>query len=304
MAAPAELPDARREHVARYARGALKAADALGRIPTPLDDVNAALALATPRELFDLGDVPPDLARRLRRLFGKVRGAFAVRERVIYLDAEQPTPQRRFVYGHELGHRALPWHDDAYYGDDHRTLDPDTHDELEAEASAFSAELLFNTDAFTEQAHARRLGLAPALELAGTFGTSRHAAIRRYVESAPRPCALLILGRFVVRPGGRPSLKVLRGLQSTSFSDRYGPITSCLPTTLSIDDWPVARDAHTALSGGAMTPVLSGDLTTTDSRRGVVRLDYEVYSNSYSAFVLLIPQHRLVIGAPMRTAWR
>jgi hypothetical protein len=77
----------------------------------------------------------------------------------VLLDAEQPRPQRRFVHGHELGHHALPWHQDAFYGDDHRTLDPDTHEELEAEANAFSAELLLNIDAFTERAHATMLGL-------------------------------------------------------------------------------------------------------------------------------------------------
>ena len=99
----AELAVDRRDHVARYARGTLQAAGVLGVIPTPLEEVATALKLTTPQELFELGDVPPDLARRLRRLFGKVRGAFAVRERVIYLDHEQPPPQRRFVYGHEEG---------------------------------------------------------------------------------------------------------------------------------------------------------------------------------------------------------
>ena len=166
-----ELPTERRLHVARYAGGALVAAGALGKIPTPLDDVAAALNLSSPEDLYDLADVPPGLAARVRRLVGKVAGAFAVRERVVYLDYTQPVPQQRFTHGHELGHRALLWHDSAYYCDDKYTLDPHTRDELEAEANAFSAELLFNLDTFTDQAHASRPGLAPALELADTFGT-------------------------------------------------------------------------------------------------------------------------------------
>jgi hypothetical protein len=303
MIAASELAESRRDHIARYARGALHAADAMGRIPTPLEDVNAALKLTTPQDLYDLGDVPPELARRLRRLVGKVKGAFAFRERVVYLDAEQPRPQRRFVHGHELGHHALPWHQDAYYGDDHRTLDPDTHEELEAEANAFSAELLFNIDAFTERAHATMLGLAPALELADTFDTSRHAAIRRYVESAPRPCGLLIIGKYPVYPNGRPALKVLRSLESNSFRDRYGTVATCIPTTLPINESELGRDAYTALSGQAATPVILGHLTAIDSRRGAVRLDYEVYSNTYRVFVLLKPHRRLEIGTPARTVW-
>jgi hypothetical protein len=165
-------------------------------------------------DLFDLGDVLPGLARRLRRLAGKVVGAFAVRERVIYLDQTQRPAQRRFTHGHELGHCGLLWHDDAYYCDDPGDLGPDTHAELKVEVNAFSAELLFNLDAFTDRAHATRLGLAPALQLADDFDTSRHAAIRRYVETSPRPCALLILGKFLIHPGARRSLKVLRGLES------------------------------------------------------------------------------------------
>jgi hypothetical protein len=239
----------------------------------------------------------------MRRLLGKVAGAFAVRERVVYLDFTQPLPQQRFTHGHEIGHRALLWHDGAYYCDDQYTLDPDTHDELEAEANTFSAELLFHLDEFTHQAHASQPGLAPALELADTFGTSRHAAIRRYVEDAPRACALLILGKYPVHPGGRPSLKILHGVESDDFRDRYGPIADCLPKTLALDEWQLARDAQSALRGQAGTPVLSGELTTTDSRRGNVRLDYELYSNTYRVFVLLMPHRRLLLGRQVRAEW-
>jgi hypothetical protein len=303
MAAPAQLPESRREHIARYARGALQAADALGRIPTPLEDINAALGLVTPQQLFELGDVPPELARKLRRLYGRVKGALGVRERVIYLDTEQCHAQRRFVFGHELGHDALRWHADAYYGDDKRTLDPDTRDELEAEANAFSAELLFNLDAFTDQAHSSRLGLAPALELADTFQTSRHAAIRRYVEAAPRPCALLIFGRYPVSHDGERSLKVLHGIESAGFREKYGPISACVPRKLPLKRWPVASDAYTAIRGCTLTPVLAGELTTVDSRKGTVRLDYEVYSNTHLAFALLTPHRRLTLGTPVRAIW-
>jgi hypothetical protein len=232
-----------------------------------------------------------------------VKGAFAVRERVIYLDREQATGPRRFVYGHEIGHDALPWHKDAYYCDDHHTLDPNTDEELEAEASAFSADLLFNLDTFTEQAHASKIGLAPALELAGTYVTSRHSAIRRYVEDSPRPCALLVIGRFPVQHDGFPSLRMLHGLESPSFRHRYGPVEGCFPKALPLPEWQMARDAFTALQGRLAVPILTGDVTTGDTSRGKVNLDYEVYSNTYQCFVLLTPHRRLVIGTPVRAAW-
>ncbi len=298
----AQLPADRRDHVAQYARGALLAADVLGVIPTPLEEVGAALKLTTPQQLFDLGDVPPDLARRLRRLFGKVKGAFAVRERTIYLDVEQPPSQRRFVYGHEIGHDALPWHTEAYYGEDCRTLDPDTRDELEAEANAFSADLLFNMDAFTDRAHSSRPGLAPALELADTFATSRHASIRRYVEDSPRPCALLVLGRYVEHHEGQPALAVLRTLESATFRDRYGPINGCFPSKIPVAHCDMAMDAYRALRGTASTPIVVGE-TTVEGSRGQTRLDYEVYSNTYFCFVLLIPHRRIGSRTNVRVLW-
>src|SRR4051794_29151259 len=190
MTAPVELDADRRAHVARYARGALIAADALHVVPTPLDQVGAALKLHPPQDLFDLADAPPGLKERVKGLAGKVLGALAVRERTVYLDRTQSFPRQRFTHGHELGHRGLPWHEPAYFADDRGTLDPDTLQELEAEASAFSAELLFNLDRFTEQAHAARLGLATPLELADTYEASRRATVRRYVEDSPRACAL------------------------------------------------------------------------------------------------------------------
>ena len=303
MTALVELTTDRRLHVARYARGALLAADALGAIPTPLDDVAAALDLSSPEDLYQLADLPAGLATRVRRLVGKVAGAFAVRERVVFLDRAQPLPQLRFVHGHEIGHRALPWHEDAYYGDDQYTLDPDTQHELEAEANAFSAELLFNLDEFTDRAHASRLGLAPALELADTFGASRRASIRRYVEDAPRACALLVLGRYLVHPDGRPSMKVLRGIESNDFRKRHGAIADIMPKTLPLDESQLARDAHTALRGLTAVPVLAGNLAVTDGRCETVRLDYELYSNTYCTLVLLWPHRRLVLGRQIRAEW-
>jgi len=59
-----------------------------------------------------------------------------------------------------------------------------------------------------------------------------------------------------------------------------------------------------ALRGQALTPVLAGSIITADSRRGPVHLDYEVYSNTYRAFVLLLPRRRVTLGKPVRARWR
>lgn len=182
-------------------------------------------------------------------------------------------------------------------------LDPDTDQELEAEACAFSADLLFNLGTFTEQAHSSKIGIAPALELARIYMTSRHSAIRRYVETGPRPVALLVLGRFPVQHNGVRALRVLRGIESPPFRHRYGPIGGCFPRMLPIQESPIARDAFRALKGRLSVPILTGDVTTGDSAKGRVTLDYEVYSNTYQCFILLAPRSRITIAASVRAAW-
>jgi len=301
MTAP--LPQDRRAHVAQYARGALAAADAAGVVPTPLDDVTRALALTDPQDMYGLADMPLSLRKRIGRLTGKILGAFAVTQRTIYIDRTQPWERQRFTHGHELGHQGLPWHIVSYYADDHHTLDPDTHLQLEAEASAYSAELLFNGDEFTDRAHSSRLGLALPLGLADEFETSRQAAIRRYVEDSPRPCALIVFGRYLVHPNGNRSLKVLNVVESATFTEKYGAAATLVPNTVAIGNTGLAADAYLALNGRADGPVLAGQHVLLDSRRGAVTLNYEVYSNTYFAFGLLYPRKSVTLQRRVSAAW-
>jgi len=285
--ATATLTADRRDHVSRYAVRALDKADALGVIPTPLDQVASGLGLAPAGNLFD-DDVPPELAARLKRLCGKVRGALWTRDRKILLDRGQELPEARFAHGHEIGHGGLPWHSRAYSGDGGRTLDPDSAAELEAEASAFGADLVFNMGTFTNQAHSGNLGLASPLKLAPVYQASLHASIRRYVEDSPRPCALLILGRDLVVREGKPALAVQQGMESASFKERYGPVSQCFPDDLRIDQWSFVHDAYEIVHGTPDSPITQGEVTA-PTNRGRIRLRYEVFFNSYRCFVLLIP---------------
>lgn len=285
----ATLSADRRDHVSRYALRALDSAGALGVIPTPLEQVAAALGLPPAENLFDDDDIPPELATRLRRLCGRIRGALSIGDRKIFIGQEQGLPEARFAHGHEIGHGGgLPWHPDAYSGDGGRILTPGSHDELEAEASSFSADLLFSMDTFTAQAHSGTLGLATPLELAATYQASRHASIRRYVEDSPRPCALLILGRDPVVHDGRQALTVLQSIESASFRDAHGPIAQCFPSELRLDQWSFVSDAYEAMGDVGSGPIRLGELMSHTSR-GKTNMRYELFFNSYRFFVFLIP---------------
>jgi hypothetical protein len=299
-----ELATDRRQHIAQYARGALVAAGAMGKTPTPLEDVTAALNLHPPEDLFGLGrELPPGLLARVGKLAGKVLGALAIGERTIYIDMQQERPRRRFTHGHELGHKALPWHAESYFGDDYTTLRPDTRDELEAEANAFSAAVLFNLDQFSDQAHAYQPGLAVPLGLADSYQTSRHATIRRYVEDAPRPVGLAVLGRYLNHAGGRTSMVMRQGIESAAFRERYGPVAECLPARPPIDDYELAKDAYAAVFGVPVEPVIKGQMTIVTPQRGNIRMDYEIFFNRHQVFALLVPSKMRIFQQRVSAEW-
>lgn len=290
------------ERIEQVARGALRAADVLGVIPTPLEQVGAALQLEEAVDLRELGDLPKGLLNRLERLKGKVLGALAMRERVVYVDKEQSTERARFAYGHELGHEALRWHRDAYYGDDRFTLALESQAQLESEASAFSADLLFQIERFTDESSSSKLGLAVPLELSESYETSRHSAIRRYVERHPSACALLIFGRFLVRPGGKESVKILTSLESAAFRRRFGPIRNCVSPTMGVQESELAHAVQRALRG-TLVPVLEGTVRVAESKRGETEMSFEVFSNTYQAFALIYPRPRFDIRPRVRAEW-
>jgi hypothetical protein len=285
---------------------ALRQGGVLGQIPTPLDEVTAAANLAPPEPLWDgnVAELPSGLQRVVRKLRGVVLGAAALRERTIYLDRSLSEPKQRFNHGHELGHSLLPWHRAAYHGDDRFTLAPETHEQLEQEASRFAAELLFQLDGFTNMAADYRLSLAVPLALSEQWATSRHATIRRYAETHHRPCALLVLGRYLVRSGGESALKVLWAGESPSFRSRHGRAADCLPARLPLAQWEVARVGWDLVQGPSTEPVLDGRLTLVDCNRGPVELDYHLFFNIYQLFVLVFPRPGLLSGTRVRATWR
>lgn len=241
--------------VRRYARGALNAAGALDVTPTPLADVEAAIGLLPAADLYAAGvEVHPRFARLMAKMRSRVIGAFSFGQQTIYLDPDQPFYRKRFTHGHELGHHALPWQEQAYFVDDTTTLAPETRDLMEQEANAFSAELLFGLDRFTDIAASRPISVATPLALNEMFQTSAHASMRHYVSQSSRALGLLVLGKLPEIHGGKQCLRVFEGqsVESASFLERYGPVTSLFASTLPIVSSPVAAAALNAAYGVAL----------------------------------------------------
>lgn len=297
----ADNSDLNQSRLQDCARGALRLANAEGIVPTPLFDVREALQLSQAPDFATLGqEMPLGLAARIGKALKKVRGFLAVREQLIYVDPALSHERERFTLGHELGH-SLPWQKPAYTVDDDDSLSPQVKDRFEREANAYSAELLFNLDTFTDTASDSALSLAVPLGLAAAYGVSVHAAIRRYVETNPRPCALLVVGRYQVNPQGRPGVKVLYGLQSPTFREQYGNIVNCLPSLhISRSEHPWAEAAWQGIHGLPAEPVVTGSVAALWK---LGNLDYSVTATPLNAFVLLHRPVRRLGQRPVRALW-
>jgi hypothetical protein len=138
--------------------------------------------------------------------------------------------------------------------------------------------------------------------LAETFQTSRHAAIRRYAEDAARPCALLVLGRFLNRPGGRNSVVVRQGIESETFRQKYGRAAECLPSYLPLDENELAEDAYAAVRGTG-EPITTGQIMVSTPKRGTTRMDYEIFYNQYQVFALLMPTKLRIFRQRLSAEW-
>ena len=291
------------EDIRRYARGALQAADALELTPTPLAAVEAAVGLLPAEQLFLTGadELPPGIAAIAAKLMKKVMGGLAFREKRVYLNtAELVLPRRRFVHGHELGHKVLPWQEQAYFADDDTTLSPETRDAMEWEANAFSAELLFGLGRFTTMADGYAPGIAVPLHLSGVFQTSAHAAIRRYVETSHHRVALLTLGRFRRQAAEGSYLPLMNEqcTQSPSFAERFGPITELAAKPLVLAQHP----ALAAAAKVAPTDILEdSEELVLETKRGTTRFQTEAFHNGWLNFVLLY-QKGLFSGQRLRAA--
>lgn len=220
-------------NVIRQAQRLLKDADAIGRFPTPIDDLMAAAKVTVIEdEILDESMLRrlADKARAglaigvnvIKSAFSKVLGLFEANERLVILDKEVPAPRRAFVKLHEAGHGSMP-HQTSMYAlmhDCNQTLDDDTKDLFEREANVFASEVMFQGDVFRDHALSSAFSVKHAMSLATKFGGSNYATFRRYVNVSPRACCLMVVEpEALIGSGGRHEVR--RIIASKSFAERY-----------------------------------------------------------------------------------
>lgn len=280
--------DVDRSLIRGYAASALDAAGARHWIPTPIDAVMHATQLESIEAITNFVEPQDSQAKLLfRKLSGKLRGFLAAKHHVVWVDPDLRATQSRFVQAHEIGHHVLPWQREAYHADSVMQLRPDTKEQFEREASQFASDLLFNLDDFTRRASDGLLSLATPLELSNEFEASAIASCRRYVEEHEAACALIVFGQYETRSLGRPGVRLLYGVESERFRERYGPVMRGLklPVAWPWDYHAFAQDAFWAVARRG-APLVGGTFVapTGDTVR------YEVFAGRPHPIALLVPR--------------
>ncbi|WP_183560867.1 ImmA/IrrE family metallo-endopeptidase [Mucilaginibacter sp. SP1R1] len=278
------LSEQKKKDIDKIAFDALTKSSALGQYPTPVDKVLQYADLRVNSKV-DLSVVPEHYLAKfglvLKRAVSKVRGVLVRNDRIILLDNEQSTQRKNFVKLHETAHDLLYWQGKLINClDDDETLAPETNELFEAEANYFASAVLFQQEMFSDQLLTMPLGMSSARALAKNFGSSVHAAARRYVEHSPKRCILLILNKENPVGFGWPKITLRNSLQSPSFTREFGTLT--WDTELGVDYTFVQeyingrRDLQSEIS------------ILTDN--GYINCTYHFFNNTYNGFVLIFPQ--------------
>jgi len=97
----------------------------------------------------------------------------------IVVDESLPEIKRKWPTFHEASHKILVWHRPYFYGDTAETLNPDWHEQLEAEANYSASSLMFCGLVFTKEPRDTKPGWQ-ALEL--SFRITRFCFLERRAE--------------------------------------------------------------------------------------------------------------------------
>jgi Zn-dependent peptidase ImmA (M78 family) len=153
--------------IRKHAERALVAAAALGRFPTAVDDVMAAARVVVSDEDALDADFLTKLRKRagsaLMRALSKVLGVLDAAAKIVYIDRSIHVVKRTFLKLHETAHAVLPWQRDIFVvaEDCEQTLAPEIAESFEREANAFACEVLFQLDAFQNEAEQEKISILP-----------------------------------------------------------------------------------------------------------------------------------------------
>lgn len=285
------LRDEQVRAVREHARKVLERADALGCLPTPIDQIlDSENLFVAPDNIFDDGFILKMVKKAgglLKSALSKVMGVFDAIDRTIFINTALPKPKIPFLKLHEAGHAVMPWQAQMYkiVQDCDQTLDPDISEQFDSEANRFATEVLFQLDKFDEMARDYDFGISVPLKLGKKFGSSAYSAVRRYVKGAQRPCMVVVLNPPVPSEAGFTA-EVRRYERSPQFIELFGNTEfgpEITPDSLIGELVPLGKRKMSRARPLDLTDVNG------DGRMCVA----EAFATPYQVFILILDQNKI-----------
>jgi Zn-dependent peptidase ImmA (M78 family) len=269
----------------------LNEANAHGVYPTPVHEIMAAANLREEKEdvlnesfVLKIRKEIGNVGKALRSAMSKVLGLFDARTGIVFIDKSLHEVKKTFIRLHETAHGFLSWQKDMYavVEDGELNLAPDVADLFDREANVFASEVLFQLDAFANEANDHNFGIFVPINMSKKYGASIYSSIRQYVSKNPKACTVVVLDAPVMRMGDGFRANVRRSaLSSPSFFRQFGDIA--LPEYVTPDD-----------KIGAMVPL---GKQRACGKREIILVDKngvdhkciaEAFTNTYQVFVLIV----------------
>lgn len=275
------------EDIRKATERLLRKADAFGVYPTPVERIIEAAGLSEADEdLFEdeiVRSLPERFQTALLSLKTKVLAALDRREKVIYVNkVDGNDGSLAFRRLHEVTHNILPWQQDLVNVDDHSTLAPSVRRLFEQEANQGAAELLFQREHFTQVSHDYKVSVLSVIELHTKFGSSIHAAFRRYIEShSGSVYGIVLKPRQQIQ--GNEDFERNEIVQSARWIDQFGDCSN-VKRIVSASKSELVR---CAVAAQAMPcEAVEGKAQKTDLSGRVRKLKIEAFFNRYAILVL------------------
>lgn len=285
-------PDDSRLTPAQYAKvrseaeRAVSLAGALGRFPTPIDDIMAAANVQEVKEDVLNESFILKLRRQasgaLKSALSKVIGLVDAKARLVFIDRTLHVVKQTFVRLHETGHAFMAWQRDLYavVEDCEQTIEAATADLFDREAIVFASEVVFQLDGFSKEAEEKSFGILVPVNLGKKYGASIYSSVRRYVSHNWRACTVVVINPPELIPGDGFRASLRRHCSSPSFTEKFGEI-----------NWPLVFTPDHPV--GAMIPIngrkMSGKRTIslTDRNGDTHECIAEAFTQTYQVFVLI-----------------
>lgn len=266
----------------------LRRAGALGKLPTPIEDlIRAANVTAETDTEGVVQRFLSTLNEQSRSWFSsaiqKMRGIADLRQRAIYVPSDK-APRQLFASAHEFGHEEIPWHQvitnevAAFYADDDYSLGPNVQHKFDIEANFFASEIIFQGKRFITRARDYKPSFEAVFLLADVHGASRQATLHRYVEAQDEILAAIsyLPSKYVVDGNGFRVLRAPRLIGTPKFLAKYGNIQ--IPDDLTCTHpWAAAREVQEVCEGDIKL-LCDGSL---------VNFQWQSWWNTYALLILL-----------------